>query len=76
MGLIHRMASVPLSGRQMQAAKRGIASVREALDAPLVPRSTEDLLAEREQWRVDDDARRHRQAELRLVSKGRAGGIG
>lgn len=75
MSSIARICSVPLSAHQVQAAKRGLPAVRAALEAPVVPMSADQLLALREQHRVEDDARRHRQAELRLVSKGRAGGI-
>lgn len=74
MSAIARIRSVPLSARQIQASKHGIADVRAALDGPIVPMTVDEILAEREQWRLEDDARRHRQAELRLVSKGRAGG--
>lgn len=44
----------------------------EALNAASEPMTSDDVLALREQLRVEDELRGRRQGELRLVSKGRA----
>lgn len=54
------------------ASRRFMANARELLASPPIGLSSDDLLSERERIRLDEAARRFRQGQLRLLSKGRA----